>query len=63
MNLIHNIGEDSETDNLQQKTVSELKDILTNYLKLDNKTVNCYESRINYEFYNRRLLDYYIYKC
>jgi len=50
-------------ENGAHNTMRKYKDILTNYLKLDNKTVNCYESRINYEFYNRRLLDYYIYKC
>jgi hypothetical protein len=50
-------------ENGAHNTMRKYKDILTNYLKLDNKTVYYYESRINYEFYNRSFLDYYTYNC
>ena len=49
-------------ENGAHNIMRKYKDILTNYLK-QNKSIDYYKSRINYEFYNRCLLDYYIYKC
>jgi hypothetical protein len=50
-------------ENGAHNTMRKYKDILTNYLKQNIKRVVYYKSRTNYEFYNRRLLDYYMYKC